>query len=123
MKLTMEEDNVRTILIKVAKGKQTTHKRGLISYKELWELMSDETWGRGKIKRILGWITRISGYELDNERPPLNELVVVKGKKEPGERWDSIKAYLENTFNTTINFKSHEEAQKACWHYWRQRVS
>ncbi|WP_295446859.1 hypothetical protein [uncultured Thiodictyon sp.] len=85
MRLSEEEKKARAILIKVAQGTLRTHKLGLIGYKEFWLRMSDETWGQGKRGEIVGWITRISGYDLARGRPPLNELVVLKGTEEPGE--------------------------------------
>ena len=115
---------VRELLILVAKGEIQTHKLGLISYKELWTSkltgikLFRGKWGRGRKDEIVDRITRISAYDLSHKRPPLNELVVVKGSQEPGEDWANIKSYLESEFKVIAPYSSHQEAQEACWHFW-----
>lgn len=123
MGLTTQQKQIRCILISVARGDQKTHKPGLISYKELWLLgpLSHEKWGRGKKNQIVDWITKISGHDLAKNRPPLNELVIVKGEQEPGESWSSIKNYLQKTFGVKTNISSHLQAQQACWRYWGRK--
>lgn len=122
MNLTSEEKKVRDLLIRVAQGRVKTHKLGAISYKELWERVSKKKWGRGRKSKIVGWITRVSAYDLKQKRPPLNELVVVKGQEEPGESWNSIRSYLRSTFRVRAPYDSHQEAQEACWRHWGRKV-
>ena len=119
--LSTKEKQVRRILIEVAKGNRTTHFPGLISYKELWEQIADTPWGRGNRSKIVNLITRISGFELSEGRPPLNELVVVKNKRVPGEEWKSIRTYLNREYGVNATYKTHEQAQEACWEYWGKK--
>ena len=121
MKLTQPEQKIRSLLIRTAQGRVRTHKPGVISYKELWERVSKEKWGRGRRSQIVSWITRISAFDLAHARPPLNEIVVTKGGEVPGEEWHGIKSYLKDTFAVRAPYRSHEEAQEACWHYWGKR--
>jgi len=116
--LSKKEEEVRSILIDVAQGMRPTHKLGLISYKELWILISDEAWGRGKGNEIVECITRISAHELEKGRPPLNELVVVKATNEPGDKWGNIKTGLKERFSMDAPYQTHREAQEDCWRYW-----
>lgn len=116
--LDRREHRVREILIRIAKGGGKTRRMGLISYKELWQRISQKRWGRGRKNDIVSVITRISAFELKHHRPPLNELVVVKGSHEPGEDWKSIKKHLEDEFGVVAKFSSHLEAQQECWRYW-----
>ena len=119
--LNKKEQRVRDILIRVAKGRVRTNRVGFISYKELWTKLSRRTWGRGLKHEVVQWITRISAFDLSQERPPLNELVVRKGSTEPGEPWDSIKSYLVDKFEVSVTYASHSDAQEACWRYWGRR--
>jgi len=95
---------------------------GLIGYKEFWERISNERWTRAKNKTIVTLVTKISGHELQHNRPMLNELVVnVSGDKKrlPGEELQSIRRYLRKTYNVQPPpHKSHPDAQRACWEYW-----
>jgi len=116
--LSKKEQRVRDILVKVAKGHVPTHRVGFISYKELWRKLSRKTWGRARKDDIVRWVTHISALDLSQGKPPLNELVVRKGSTKPGETWDSIKSYLEHEFNVSVPYRSHSDAQEACWRYW-----
>lgn len=118
MKLSTEEEKVRKLLIRVAQGRHIAHKPGFISYKEVWSHISDIEWGRHYSGDVVSRITRISGFELAHGRPPLNEIVVQKTKREPTEPWPSIKSYLRKRFKVDVPFGSHREAQEACWRYW-----
>ena len=122
MELSKKEEEVRGILIEVARGMRTTHKLGLISYKELWTLISDEAWGRGKKNEIVKWITRISAHELEKGCPPLNELVVVKTTNEPGDEWSNIKAGLKQLSSMDAPYETHREAQEDCSRYWGRQA-
>jgi hypothetical protein len=121
MKLSNEEGKIRAILIRTAQGSIKTHRPGLISYSELWGRASSKPWGRGRKSQIVDWISHISTYELSQGRPPLNELVVRKGTDLPGEPWSNIKRYHKKRLKIDLPFKSHEEAQEACWQYWAKR--
>lgn len=126
MPLDENDNGVRNILIEVAKGNMETHRNGLISYKELWLEISTENWSRSRTPEIVSIITRISGFELSEGRPPLNELVVRKLDAIPGENWDNIKTYLSDNFDVEAPYNSHREAQEACWKYWirnRQQIT
>jgi hypothetical protein len=87
-RLNTTETNARKLLIEVAKGAINTRIPGRIGYQVFWErIFRDKKWERGKTKTIIRIITQVSGYELQNGRPPLNELVVrVSGdnKGKPG---------------------------------------
>ena len=118
MKLTPKEKEVRNFLIRVAKGEVQTLFPRLITYKELWGEISDEVWGQGQQRKIVGFITKISAYDIEHGRPPLNEIVVLKKTKEPSEEWDSIRNYIKSRSGKYPPFKTHKEAQAACWTYW-----
>jgi hypothetical protein len=118
MQLTKRELDVRRLLVLVAQGRLITREPGYISYKELWSRVSKEPWGRARTKIIVGWITRISCSELLAGRPPLNEIVVPANKKEPTEPWSRISGYFNSEFGVAAPFRSHCEAQQACWLYW-----
>lgn len=118
--LSQEEDEVRNVLVDVAAGNLVTGYPGLISYKELWMQISTDKWGMGKTRKIVSIITKITAYELERDRPPLNELVVESKTKLPGEPWESIKKYHEETFGVIAPYSSHQEAQEACWSYWAE---
>ncbi len=113
-----DETTVRQILIAVAAKKAPTKRVGLISYKELWELISDEKWGQANTRKIVSIITKVSAYDIERGRPPLNELVVQTQKKEPRENWRSIRSYWKRTWKVVAPYTSHFEAQSACWEYW-----
>jgi len=118
IKLTRQEKIAKELLVKVAKGFVNTHKTGLISYKEFWEAIDKRPWGRARKNEIVNIISNISTYELQNERPPLNELVVRKDSHEPGQPWKKIKQYHEKHYGLDVPYKSHREAQEACWKFW-----
>lgn len=121
MTLSKQEEKVREILVRTAKGKTKTHRLGLISYSELWERVSKKPWGRGCKSQVVNWISKISTYELLHGRPPLNEVVVKKSTGLPGEPWLPIKRHHEKKLKINLPYKSHEEAQGACWQYWAQK--
>lgn len=118
MELSLLEQKVRALLIQVAKGDLIVQKPGVISYKELWERVTDEKRGRSRSKKVVDWIVRISAFELAMGRPPLNEIVVPKAKHEPREPLNDINRHLQRKFRVKIPYGSHHEAQKACWKYW-----
>jgi hypothetical protein len=121
VKLDELEKRIRKTLINVAKGQISTYKSGLISYKELWTTFSRKPWVRVNTRKIINYITKISAYDLLQERPPLNELVVNKKTSAPGELWESIKAYHTENFQVEVPYSSHREAQEACWRYWGRK--
>ncbi len=123
MQLNTIEKKTRTLLIRVAQGKKQTIFPRLITYKELWENISEEKWGRGRKNRIVDIITKISAFDIDNGLPPLNELVVVKKTGLPGEEWSGIKSYIKKRSGKTSPYRSHIEAQQACWEYWSSEVN
>lgn len=118
MKLSTQEQKARKLLIRVAQGKHVTQRVGYISYKDVWSHVSDEPWGQNKSKDVVSFITRISGFELANGRPPLNEIVVRTNKTEPVQPWSEIKRYLRSEFQVKAPYISHLDAQEACWRYW-----
>jgi hypothetical protein len=128
IRLNATERQARKLLVNVAKGEiNETRFLGLIGYKEFWERISDEQWGQGKRGEIVDIITRISAYELERHRPPLNEIVVrASGDKkgEPGEEWQSIRNHLHTEFGVPLPpYASHAEAQRACWDFWGRQVA
>jgi predicted HNH restriction endonuclease len=118
MQLTALQSKVRLLLIRVAQGEPLGERVGLISYKELWSRLSNSPWGRGNSQKIVAFITAISGFELEQGRPPLNELVVPKNKPKPSQSWMGIRRHLKKTFAVDAPYNSHREAQEACWRYW-----
>jgi hypothetical protein len=128
IQLNDKEKKARTLLVKVAKGEiNDTSFAGLIGYKDFWERFSKERWTRANNKAIVSLVTRISGYELQHDRPMLNELVVnVSGDKKrlPGEKLTGIRRYLRTAFDVRPPpYKTHAEAQRACWEYWGKQTS
>lgn len=123
MPLTAEEKRVRKLLVNVAKGKTVSRRQGRISYKEIWEqIRPNDKWGQCRVKTVVEWITKIAAMEIQDSRPPLNVIVTRTNKLIPTEPWgtskNGIKAWLEKKSGQTIPYKSHEEAQEACWNYW-----
>jgi hypothetical protein len=126
--LSVKENKARNLLIEVAKGAiDDTCSPGLIGYKDFWERCSSERWTRANNKAIVSLVTKISGYEIQHDRPMLNELVInVSGKKKwlPGVPLNNISHYLRDTFDVRLPpYKTHVEAQRACWEYWRRKVA
>ena len=121
IKLTNPEKKAKELLVKVAKGLVNTHKSGLISYKEFWKAIDRRPWGRARKNEIVSIVSNISTYELQNKRPPLNELVVRKDSHVPGEPWENIKQYHEEHYGVDVPYSSHREAQEACWKFWALR--
>lgn len=118
MELSPREQKARSLLIQVAKGDLIIQKPGFISYKELWGRVTDEKWGRSRSREVVDWIVHISAFDLSMGQPPLNEIVVPKGKLEPREPLDRISKYLQQKFYVKVPYHSHREAQEACWRYW-----
>lgn len=115
--LVGNEQHVREILIGVASGQLKTKRNGLISYKELWEQISEEPWGQFRTKDVVVLISRVSSFELERSRPPLNELVVPVRSREPREPWSDIRMHHRD-LGLDVPYKSHADAQRACWEYW-----
>lgn len=127
MLLTAEEKKVRKLLVRVAKGQAVSRRSGRISYKEVWEYFRPNTpWGCAHVAIVVDWITRISALEIQNNRPPLNELVTPTNKLVPSDPWDTsesgIRHHLKKLSGINVPYKSHEEAQEACWRYWINRI-
>ncbi|MCG8564015.1 MAG: hypothetical protein MI747_02935 [Desulfobacterales bacterium] len=111
--LTQVEQDVRDILIKVARGIFTTHHYRKITYKELWlSQYPNQTWGRGNTAEVVDWIVNISDQDTAKGLPPLNSIVVRKDTGEPGDSWDGWHR------NAGSPFESQGHAQAACWAYW-----
>lgn len=110
----------RTALIRTARGEKVGRRPGLLSYKELWEIISDEPWGQANTNKVVECISTISAEELAEGRPPLNELVVRTNQREPKEPWNSIKQHHEKEHGVEVPYHSHQEAQEACWRYWSE---
>ena len=111
------ESATRQLLAGVAAGKVSTKRDGLISYKELWERISDEKWSRAKTSEVVSIITKVTAFEIERNRPPLNEIVAPTHSREPREEWKSIKNYLKKTWGVVAPYGNHAEAQRACWNY------
>jgi len=118
LELTPEENKVRLILVGVASGSIPTRKAGLISYKEVWQRISAESWNQAKTKEVVRLITKVAAFEVSQHRPPLNELVVRTTRLEPVEPWSDIKRYLKKEFGVLADYASHQEAQEHCRAYW-----
>jgi hypothetical protein len=118
MKLTLRERKARAILIRVAQGHLVASKLGYISYKELWSRISRDPWGQSRTNDVVDSIVRISGFELAEGRPPLNEIVVRTNKTLPTYSWARIRQSLIDKFDVNVPYLSHREAQEACWNYW-----
>jgi hypothetical protein len=116
--LDRSQKGLRKLLIETATGNLKTDRARLISYKELWERISREDWGRAKVRELVPRIFDISVFEISHGRPPLNELVVRKDKGVSGDEWDDTKRCLEKESGLTLPYLSHREAQEACWRYW-----
>ncbi|MDA2934648.1 hypothetical protein MYX82_09945 [Acidobacteria bacterium AH-259-D05] len=121
--LTQKERRSRDLLIRVAQGRVRTHRAGYISYKEFWQCLYSRPWGQYRRKEIVRLVTSISGYDLARGRPPLNELVIRKGRTEPGEEWQNIRSFLKKTYGVEAPYQSHHEAQEACWQFWGKKKS
>lgn len=119
--LTRTQARARKILILVAQGRYETHKPGYISYKELWGALSHETWGQNKSRDVVDCIIRVSAHEVAEGRPPLNELVVRTNRWEPTEPWLSIRWSLKKRTKILAPYRSHRDAQEACWQYWNSQ--
>jgi len=112
--LTKAENKVRTYLIKVSKGLVKTRHKNKAMYKEVWNLIYPaRQFGRGNTNEVVEWIVNISNFDTDNGNPPLNSLVVRGDTGMPGGSWDEWKEY------SNAPFKNAEEAQLACWDYWK----
>ncbi|WP_168175457.1 HNH endonuclease [Methylocaldum sp. 14B] len=121
--LSATEKRIRELLIRVARGESVARRTGRISYKEVWEhIHPDIKWGQGHTWDVVEWITHISAVELQNGRPPLNEIVTPTNKLVPKDPWGNavqgIKGHLKKLSGISAPYKDHEEAQKACWRYW-----
>jgi hypothetical protein len=112
--LSTVESKVRKYLINVSKGKvQTRHERKAM-YKEVWlYIYPARPFGRGNTNEVVEWIVNISDYDTNNDRPPLNSLVVRGDTGMPGNSWDEWKKYSTSTYGTA------DVAQNACWRRWR----
>lgn len=110
----------RTALIRTARGEQVGRRPGLLSYKELWEIISDEPWSQANTRKVVKCVSKISTEELAQGRPPLNELVVRTNQREPKEPWRSIKQHHQKEYGVEVPYRSHREAQEACWRYWSE---
>lgn len=117
------ESTARQILVAVAAKEPSRNRGGLISYKKLWGLISDRKWGQARTRDLVSIITKVSAYELERHRPPLNELVVPVRKHEPQHNWSFIRSYLSKTWNVVAPYDTHADAQKACWDYWSSATS
>lgn len=119
--LTRTQAHARKILILVAQGHFETHKPGYISYKELWRALSNEAWGQNRTRDVVDCIINISAHEVAEGRPPLNELVVRTNRWEPTEPWLSIRRSLKRRSEVLAPYRSHRDAQEACWQYWNSQ--
>lgn len=123
MPLSTTEKNVRELLIRVARSEPIARRVGRISYKEIWtHIHPDIKWGQAHTWAVVEWITRVSAIELQNGRPPLNEIVTPTNKTVPQDPWGNaahgIKGHLKKLSGIIAPYKTHEEAQQACWRYW-----
>lgn len=125
IKLNATEKKARTLLIDVAKGAIETRFPRLIGYKEFWKhIFPDETWGQALGKRLTPIVSKISAFELEHGRAPLNELVVRMDTREPGYDWDDLRNGFHNDFNVPLAvFESHAAAQRACWDVWGRQAT
>lgn len=123
MSLTIEERKVRKLLILIAKGKSIARRKWRISYKEIWTVIRpNKKWGQAHTLDVVEWIARVSAFELQNNRPPLNEIVTPINKLVPKELWAEVKRYLKKLSGISAPYKSHEEAQESCWRYWANHI-
>lgn len=124
MQLFREEKVIRELLIRVAKGQPVARRIGRISYKEIWEKVRPKIkWGQAHTGTVVRWITQVSALELKNDRPPLNELVTPTNKLVPKDPWpNGIQLHLKRLSGVYAPYKTHEEAQEACWCYWANHV-
>lgn len=123
MSLTAEEKRVRKLLLSVAKGKTVLRRPWRISYKEVWEhIRPNDAWFQARTSTVVDWIVQVSIQEIQNNRPPLNIIVTRTNKLIPTELWGTsrrgMKKWLEDKSGLPVPYKSHEEAQEACWSYW-----
>lgn len=123
MPLTAEENRVRKLLLSVAKGEAVSRRRGRISYKEVWEhIRPNDAWYQARTTTVVGWIVQVSVQEIQNNRPPLNIIVTRTNQLIPTDPWGTsrrgMKKWLESKSGLPVPYKSHKEAQEACWIYW-----
>jgi hypothetical protein len=125
IKLDATEKEARALLIDVAKGAIKTRFPRLIGYKEFWEqIFPDVAFGQGQARRIAAIIYKISAYELEHDREPLNELVVMTDTREPGSDWADLRNGFHETFHVPLPaYESHSAAQRACWDFWGRQAS
>ncbi len=113
----------REILLKVASGELKKRRCGLIGYKEFWEEYISDTveqpWGQIHSKDIVELIGPITSNEIKAGRPPLNCIVVRSDTKEPGEPIELVRNYHHRITGIQFSYNSWQEAQEACWAYWR----
>jgi predicted HNH restriction endonuclease len=119
LKLNRNAQITRMILIGVASHQHKTLRPGLISYKELWNELSDDPWGQFRTKDVVELISKVSSFELERGRPPLNELVVPVRHREPRQLWSEIRNH-HRRMGLDVPYKSHADAQRACWEYWER---
>jgi hypothetical protein len=111
--LSETERRVRDFLIKVSKGEIETRHEKKAMYKEVWlNIYPSRPFGRGNTNEVVDWIVNISDFDTNNNRPPLNSIVVRGDTGMPGDSWVEWK----NRSNT--KYKTVEKAQRACWDYW-----
>ena len=110
-KLSETELKVRKFLISVSKGrKRNTRHSKRATYKEVWNrIYPEREFGQGNTKEIVNWIVKISNYDTENGRLPLNSLVVRQDTGEPGDGWED----WQN--NSSTKYRTLEAAQDACW--------
>jgi hypothetical protein len=112
--LSKTEIRVRDYLIRVSKGEIETRHGRKAMYKEVWnEVYPSRPFGRGNTNEVVEWIVNVSNFDTTNARPPLNSLVIRGDTGMPGYLWETWRKHSDTPYRTA------EEAQHACWHYWR----
>jgi predicted HNH restriction endonuclease len=119
--LSSQDRAIRRILVDVAARRARTRRSGLISYKELWEATSPHKWYQARTPEIVDRITRVSAFELQSGRPPLNELVVQTQRLIPRQPWKGVAQYLHKLSGVRPAYENHRAAQQACWDHWLDR--
>lgn len=112
--LSKIEGKIRRYLIKVSKGQIKTRHKNKAMYKEVWNyIYPARQFGRGNTNEVVEWIVNISNFDTDNDKPPLNSIVVRCDTGMPGSSWDEWRKH------SNTPFKNAEEAQLACWEFWK----
>jgi hypothetical protein len=105
-------DEVRAILIRVARERQT------ITYGELAKRIETIPIPSGHDVRLNQMLGSIGKFEDDEGRPMLNVLVICRDPPSPGKGFFDWSRQLGRTVRDELEFQSTET--QACYEYWAE---